>query len=268
MPETRFSLGRPQPIPIPTAAGFPSSVPAFPRVAHSWLSSPSPGLPGPCLRGSLQPSGPGRSLHVPRRRIPAQCAPSSRVWRGRLGAAGAVSSPPGVHRGAVFAFVSLLEERVHGGSRGARAVRQLGSRRREGPARTQGRQRAQVSEWRLRSPTAARLRHPVTTRGGRGAGRPPATGSLGAPGKVVLTFPEEGPPDGRCFQARSARALGPAGGSGVPGLGRGWGYGVLSGHPVPSPGTPMAGHRAGSHRPLFLALSAPPSPPGPGTSPG
>lgn len=62
----------------------------------------------------------------------------------------------------------------------------------------------------------------------RGAGRPPATGCLGAPGKVVLTFPEEGPPAGRCFQARSAGA------SGVPGLGWGWGYGVLSGHPFPA----------------------------------
>lgn len=79
-------------------------------------------------------------------------------------------------------------------------------------------------------------------------GAPAATGSPRALGKVALTFPEEGPPDGRSFPARRER-----GGRGA--RAGGWGHGVLSRHPAPNPST-MA-RRAGA------GPSAPPYPPEP-----
>lgn len=115
------------------------------------------------------------------------------------------------------------------------------------PARTEGRRWVQVSERQRGSPSAARLRRQVTTRRGRGAFGPKALPA--APGKVVLTFPKAGLPNGRGFQTCPARALGWEGAGGVASMGWGWGQGIFSGYPQPHP-CQWLGRRAGSHKPL------------------
>lgn len=145
------------------------------------------------------------------------------------------------------------------GGRAAGGGAGLGTGRRGDPARTEGRQRAQVNGRQRGSPSEALLGRRVTTREGRGARRPRALPA--APGKVVLTFPKEGPSDGRDFPTHRARALGRAGGSGAPGLGWGWGHGGLFRTHTHTPHAEQAG---GGARTTFLNILSPTLTPGPG----
>lgn len=132
----------------------------------------------------------GRSAALPAKSLPLALGavlprlgrPSARWFPDAVpGAACGAYSPPSLHGGAVFAFVSLPEERVHGGARGARAgaagrgagLALGGGRARRAP---RGGPWTQVSERRRRNPycgaAAAASGHYS-----RGAGRPPASGS-------------------------------------------------------------------------------------------
>lgn len=210
--------------PIPIVAVTPSS-----RVAGG------PHVPEcRALRAPSPPSGPPG----PRSRAPCRLSPPPRSARLREGVWERRADPPHLRVCTLGLYLPLflflksecmlaLGARA-GSGRAAGGGAGLVTGQRGDPARTEGRQRAQGNRRQLGSPSEALLGRRVTTREGRGARSPRALPA--APGKVVLTFPKEGPSDGRDFPARRARALGRAGGRGAPGLGWGWGYGVFSGH--------------------------------------
>lgn len=159
VPSIMFLLGRPQPIPISTPAVLASSRVSLGSRVPACRARPAQ-LPAPWAMLSGAPcSSPGQAVPPTLRAVfPRLGRPSARWFpAGVPGAACGACSPPSLHCGTVFAFVSLPEERVHGGARGARAGAAgrgaglaLGGWRARRALR--GGQRTQVSERRRRNP--------------------------------------------------------------------------------------------------------------------
>lgn len=233
----RASPGHPRPIPVPLrrclpAEGRPSG-PVFPRVAHPCLAQ-SPDAWASQGRASRAPGSPRGPAVPPRARrcFPAGPPRSARDSRGRPERGGRRPLPPGLHLGAVFAFVSLPEERVHRGARRGR--------------RTEGERRAQASGRRRRTAECGAAAAPGNY--SRGAGRAPAAGPRVAPGEGGAHLPGAGPPGplgvrpGPCARERGA--------------GRGRGRGQRPGGTPPLPVARRPG-RGAQRVPPQLARRAP-----------